>query len=127
MVKRVILTVVLFLTAPVACPAAELFGSDYQPCGDAPDTVAIVACLDTKAKAWDRRLNTAYGALQRRIEAGQRDTLRDAQRSWIQYRDANCRFYGSQSGSIRQIQAAECARAMTQERTLELEKAMKFD
>ena len=127
MVKLVILATALSFAAPVACPAAELFGPDYPPCGDAPDSVAIVACVDAKARAWDRRLNAAYAALQQRIDAEQRDPLRAAQRSWIQYRDANCRFYGSQSGSIRQVQAAECVRAMTQERTLELEKAMKFE
>jgi uncharacterized protein YecT (DUF1311 family) len=50
-----------------------------------------------------------------------------AQRLWVQYRDANCGFYGVQDGSIRQVQAAECIRSMTEDRAHELEKAMKFD
>jgi uncharacterized protein YecT (DUF1311 family) len=86
-----------------------------------------VDCVDAKAKSWDRRLNAAYAALQKRVEAGQRDPLRAAQRLWVQYRDANCRFYGSQDGSIRQVQAAECLRAMTEARSLELEGAMKME
>jgi uncharacterized protein YecT (DUF1311 family) len=45
----------------------------------------------------------------------------------IQYRDANCGFYGTKDGSIRQVQEAECIRAMTEERARELEKAMNFD
>ena len=50
-----------------------------------------------------------------------------AQRLWVQYRDANCAFYGVEDGSIRQVQAAECIRSMTEDRAHELEKAMKFD
>jgi hypothetical protein len=50
-----------------------------------------------------------------------------AQRLWVQYRDANCAFYGVQDGSIRQVQAAECIRSMTEDRAHELEKAIKFD
>ena len=50
-----------------------------------------------------------------------------AQRLWVQYRDANCAFYGVQDGSIRQVQAAECIRSMTEDRAYELEKALNFD
>jgi uncharacterized protein YecT (DUF1311 family) len=127
-VKHLPLLIVPSLVLLAALPAAaEMFGSDYRPCGDLPNTMAIVDCVAAKAKAWDQRLNTAYQGLTQRIEPAQRDPLKAAQRLWVQYRDANCRFYGSQEGSIRQVQGAECLRAMTQERALELEKAMKLD
>ena len=127
-VKPMVLLAVTTLALLAARPArAEMFGADYQPCGVQPNTMATVDCVQTKTKAWDRRLNAAYKDLMQRIDAGQRDPLKATQRLWIQFRDANCRFYGSQEGTIRQIQAAECLRAMTQDRTLELEKAMKFD
>jgi uncharacterized protein YecT (DUF1311 family) len=125
--KRVVLTAAAFALLAVSPAAAEMFGPDYKPCGDQPNTLAIVDCVQAKTKVWDQRLNAAYKALQQRIDADQRDPLKAAQRLWIQYRDANCRFYGSQEGTIREIQAAECQRAMTQDRALELEKAMKFD
>ena len=112
---------------PARPAAAAMFGPDYRPCGDQPNTVAIADCVQANTKTWDRRLNTAYQNLKRRIDAGQREPLTAAQRLWVRFRDANCRFYGSQEGSIRQIQAAECVRAMTQQRALELERAMKFD
>jgi uncharacterized protein YecT (DUF1311 family) len=108
-------------------PAAAMFGSDYRPCGDKPNTLAIVECLQAKTKVSDQRLNAAYKALQARIDPAQRQPLLAAQRIWIQYRDANCGFYGAQEGSIRQVQAAECMRSMTEERARELETAMKFD
>jgi uncharacterized protein YecT (DUF1311 family) len=80
-----------------------------------------------KTNASDQRLNAAYKALQARVDANQRQPLLAAQRLWVQYRDANCAFYGTGDGSIRQAQAAECIRSMTEGRARELEKAMKLD
>lgn len=106
--------------------SAEMFGNDYKPCGEKPSTPEIVACVDAKTKVWDTRLNAAYRDLQKRITAGQRQPLVTSEQAWMQYRDANCRFYGAGEGTISRVQAAECVRSMTQERTLELEKAMKL-
>jgi uncharacterized protein YecT (DUF1311 family) len=124
--KHLLLLTVLALLA-VRPAAAEMFGPDYKPCGNQPNTLATVDCVAAKTKIWDQRLNAAYQSLAQRIDARQRDPLKASQRLWIQYRDANCRFYESQDGSIRQVQAAECLRTMTRDRALELEKAMKFD
>jgi uncharacterized protein YecT (DUF1311 family) len=116
------------MLALMALPVgAEMFGPDYQLCGDKPNTLAVVECVQAKTKASDQRLNAAYRALQARIDAAQRQPMLAAQRLWVQYRDANCGFYGAQEGSIRQVQAAECIRSMTEDRARELEKAMKFD
>jgi uncharacterized protein YecT (DUF1311 family) len=61
-----------------------------------------------KTNVADQQLNAAYKPLQARIDAAQRQPLLAAQRLWVQYRDANCGFYGTQDGSIRQVRAAEC-------------------
>src|SRR5215469_3652606 len=82
---------------------AEMFGPDYQPCGDKPNTLTVVECLQAKTKVADQRLNAAYAALQARIDPAQRQPLLAAERRWVQYRDANCSFYGAQEGSIRQV------------------------
>ena len=118
------LLLLLALAAPGPARAAELFGPGYAPCGEERSTPEIVLCIDAKTRAWDARLNAAYAALQRRIEPAQREPLRAAQRLWIGYRDANCRFYATQEGTVRRIEAAECLRAMTEARALELERAM---
>jgi uncharacterized protein YecT (DUF1311 family) len=116
------------LALMAALPAeAEMFGPGFRPCGDKPSTPAVVECVQAKTNAADQRLNAAYKALQARIEANQRQPLLAAQRLWVQYRDANCGFYGTKDGSIRQVQGAECIRSMTEDRAHELEKAMKFD
>jgi uncharacterized protein YecT (DUF1311 family) len=47
-----------------------MFGPDYKPCGDQPNTVATVDCVQAKTKVWDQRLNTAYKDLMQRIDAG---------------------------------------------------------
>ena len=106
---------------------AEMFGPGFQPCGEKTSTLAVVECVQEKTNVADQRLNTAYKALQGQIDANQRQPLLAAQRLWVQYRDANCAFYGVQDGSIRQVQAAECLRSMTEDRARELEKAMKLD
>ncbi len=107
------------LCAPAA---AQMYGPDYAKCSDRT-TVDIVDCVNASTKSWDRRLNTSYQALLQRSEPGQREPLKAAQRLWIQYRDANCRFYAHGAGSISQIEAAECLRAMVQQRTCEIEAA----
>ena len=115
------------LAALSVLPAkAEMFGPGFQPCGEKTSTLEVVECVQAKTNASDQRLNAAYKALQVRIEANQRQPLLAVQRLWVQYRDANC-FYGVQDGSIRQVQAAECIRSMTEDRARELEKAMTFD
>jgi len=102
--------------------AAQMYGPDYVRCRDQP-TAELTACIGARAKVWDSRLNAAYQALVQRSEPGQREPLRAAQRIWIQYRDANCRFYAAGGGTISQVESAECLRAMTQQRTCEIEAA----
>jgi uncharacterized protein YecT (DUF1311 family) len=120
--------VVSALALMAALPAgAEMFGPGFQPCGDQLSTPAVVECVQAKTNAADQRLNAAYKALQARVDAAQRQPLLLAQRVWVQYRDANCGFYGTHDGSIRQVQAAECMRSMTDDRAHELESAMKLD
>jgi uncharacterized protein YecT (DUF1311 family) len=123
-----ILFAVPVLAVIASLPArAEMFGPGFQPCGEKNSTVEVVDCVQKKTNVADQRLNAAYKALQAQIDANQRQSLLAAQRLWLQYRDANCAFYGAQDGSIRQVQAAECLRSMTEDRAGELEKAMKLD
>jgi uncharacterized protein YecT (DUF1311 family) len=123
-VRRIVFAVPV-LALITALPAeAEMFGLGFQPCGDKTSTLAVAECVQAKTTVADQRLNAAYKALQARIDASQRQPLLAAQRLWLQYRDANCGFYGVQDGSIRQVQAAECIRSMTEDRARELEKAM---
>lgn len=105
---------------------AQMFNQEYEKCNQST-TVSIVDCVNKQAKKWDTRLNKSYKALMERSDAAQQAPLKSAQRQWIQYRDANCQFYALGDGSISQINAAECMRAMTQERTCEIEAANRYE
>jgi uncharacterized protein YecT (DUF1311 family) len=94
-------------------------GDPDRPCDGS--TYEMVECLKGKTAQWDKRMTIAY---QRMLNAGgpkQREQLRVAQRLWIQYRDANCLYYGLGEGTIARIEAGDCMLRMTKERALELE------
>jgi uncharacterized protein YecT (DUF1311 family) len=63
----------------------------------------------------------AYQQALKGAERKQSEQLRAAQRLWIQYRDANCLYYGLGQGTIARLDAGECMRSMTQARAQELE------
>lgn len=50
------------------------------------------------------------------------ETLLEAQRAWLTYRDAHCRSegYGARGGSLEPLLVATCKRALTEERTQQL-------
>ena len=85
-------------------------------------TAEMVDCLGAKTARWDKRMTIAYQeAMKKATSPQQHDQLRAAQRLWIQYRDANCLFYGMGEGTIARVDAAECVRSMTEARARELE------
>jgi len=95
-------------------------GDPDQSCDGS--TAEMVDCLGAKAARWDKRMTIAYQeALKHAASPQQHDQLRAAQRLWIQYRDANCLYYGLGEGTIARVDAAECVRSMTEARARELE------
>jgi len=92
-------------------PAQACDGSTYQ----------MVECLKASTAQWDKRMTTAYQQAMKDAGDKQREQLRAAQRLWIQYRDANCLYYGMGEGTIAHIDAGECMRKMTEARARELE------
>ena len=85
-------------------------------------TYEMVDCLKAKTAYWDKRMTIAYQAQLKDVQPKQREQLRVAQRLWIQYRDANCLYYGLGEGTIARIDAGECMRSMTEARAKELER-----
>ena len=114
----------------VTIPAAALIGAAaFAYAGDQGDpeqtcdgsTYEIVECLKAKTGQWDKRLNAAYQKALEDAQPKQREQLRAAQRLWIQYRDANCLYYGLGEGTIARIEAGYCMKDLTQARAQELE------
>ena len=85
------------------------------------NTFQMVECLKAKTAQWDKRMTIAYQKAIKDAGEKQREQLRSAQRLWIQYRDANCLYYGLGEGTIARIEAGECMRDMTKARAEELE------
>ncbi len=122
---RSIACTILFM-ALLAGPAGadamdDWYGGEYETCADETSTIGIATCVDGLHAAWDGRLNTAYQAVMNRLEGAQKTALRDAQRAWIAYRDANCAFYAAGEGTIAQIETAVCMYALTRQRAEEME------
>jgi uncharacterized protein YecT (DUF1311 family) len=84
-------------------------------------TFEMVECLKGKTAQWDKRMTNAYQQALKDAAPQQHDQLRAAQRLWVQYRDANCLYYGMGEGTIARIEAGECMRSMTEARARELE------
>ena len=98
-------------------------------------TLGMVSCTVAEARAWDAILNVEYQqtlddleamdtreAVQFPDYAARADSLRDAQRAWIAFRDAECGLVYAMwgAGSMRNIASANCKLEMTAERALEL-------
>ena len=119
---RVLRITVIAAAALIGAAAFAFAGDQGEPDkGCDGGTYEMVDCLNAKAAQWDKRMAIAY---QRGLHAGepkQREQLRVAQRLWIQYRDANCLYYGLGEGTIARIDASECMRSMTEARAEELE------
>ena len=94
-------------------------GDPAQSCDG--NTNEMVECLNAKTAQWDKRMTVAYQRALKDAVPQQHDQLRAAQRLWIQYRDANCLYYGLGEGTIARIEAGYCMKDLTQTRAVELE------
>jgi len=116
--RKVFLGVASVLLVTSAAHAADQ--GDAAPSCDG-STVEMVECLKARTAEWDTRMTMAYQKALKDAGPAQREQLRAAQRLWIQYRDANCLYYGMGEGTIAGVDAGECLRSMTEARARELE------
>ena len=113
---------IVSLAAPIRTAAFAYAGDQGEPDASCDgSTYEMVECLKAKTAQWDKRMTIAYQRMLNAGEPRQREQLRVAQRLWIQYRDANCLYYGLGEGTIARIDAGDCMLRMTQSRALELE------
>lgn len=113
----------LIMVASISLLASAVHAGDKTDPASSCDgnTAEMVECLKAQTAEWDKRLNVGF---QQALKVGlpkQLEQLRTAQRLWIQYRDANCLYYGLGEGTIAQVDAGECLRSMTEARARELE------
>jgi uncharacterized protein YecT (DUF1311 family) len=119
---------ILVLAALFAGLTGFAWAQDKPPAAGSDDkngdcdggTLQMVECLGEQRDAWDKELNKLYQAAPADAHAEQRKALRQAQRAWLKFREANCNYYWLGEGSIAKISAAQCARDMTEKRAREL-------
>ncbi len=117
-------------------PAVQCIGVAAEACMDRPDgsnTGVMITCVDQEAAHWDGLLNIAYKDLvaqAERLDAArpdlqptQVDHLREAQRSWIAFRDASCKMEAGlyRDGSMMGPMHANCLLQLTGEQALRLQ------
>ena len=73
-------------------------------------TAEMVDCAGAAARAYDATLNATYQALLAGLDAKSAQKLRDAQRKWLQFRDADAEVWQapwtSGTGTILRVQSA---------------------
>jgi hypothetical protein len=71
----------------------------------------------------DAALNTTYKALLSKLDGGNQQRLREAQRAWIGFRDKECNFraQGGEGGSSSASTRSDCIAELTRQRTDALE------
>lgn len=96
----------------------------YSQCmKGATTTVDMRDCSGAELKRQDTRLNQNYKTVMGSLEEEQKGKLRDAQRKWVAYRDANCGlYYVMTGGTMDQLNGSGCMVDMTRQRADELEK-----
>ena len=101
-------------------------GKLANPCLERPEnasTIAMYECIRKETVLWDNMLNAEYKQLRGLLESERkRIALRDVQRLWIKYRDADCGlarvFYDG--GTISTPIAANCVLYKTARRAIEI-------
>jgi uncharacterized protein YecT (DUF1311 family) len=97
-----------------------------DPCPDAPgaNTMTIVACQMREEKIWDGYLNDWYGEAVKRLkdDPDAAAALKDAQRAWMQFRDAKCDYWEKRyaGGTFASVATGNCMRVTTGQRALEM-------
>jgi uncharacterized protein YecT (DUF1311 family) len=104
----------------------DCIGTASDTCMDQPDnyaTMGMANCMDRETAWWDEVLNAHYGNLRDGLDAESFAALRDAQRNWIAFRDAECNFNYTywREGTVRTPAYARCMLEQTAHRAIALE------
>jgi len=103
--------------------ADDGYSNTYSACMDESGGVTgnMLDCMGSETEQQDARLNQNYKAAMQALTPAQQTQLRDAQRLWIKFRDADCALLGSLTGgSIDRINSASCFQDMTKQRADDL-------
>lgn len=121
--KNWLLAIAFTALSAGAHAADDGYSETYTTCMDESGgvTVNMLNCMDSETEQQDARLNQNYKAAMQALTPAQQTQLRDAQRLWIKFRDADGALLGSLTGgSIDRINSASCFLDMTKQRANDL-------
>jgi uncharacterized protein YecT (DUF1311 family) len=124
MTAVVVVGLALFLSSPPVAAADREMTQEYSTCIAQSNgvTVEMINCILAETGRQDARLNENYRRLLSKQRTERKNTLIEAQRAWIKFRDANCGFYGDpEGGSAARMAANECFLNATADRAKELQ------
>jgi uncharacterized protein YecT (DUF1311 family) len=116
-VRRIlVVTAATFLVAASNAHAAE------QDCANEKTYMEMTMCAGAKFQQADKKLNATYKALLPKLDENGRNTLKEAQRAWVKFRDAECKYRASPSegGAIWPMEEASCSTSLTLDRINDL-------
>jgi uncharacterized protein YecT (DUF1311 family) len=117
--KNWLLAIAVITLSTAAHAAEDGYSATYTACMDESGgvTMNMLDCMGSETEQQDARLNQNYKAAMQTLTSAQQTQLRDAQRLWIKFRDADCALLGSLTGgSIDRINSASCFLDMTKQR-----------
>jgi uncharacterized protein YecT (DUF1311 family) len=121
--KIVLLGIACLLGTSVAAENNRELSQEYLTCLEKASgvTFAMIDCIVAETSLQGIQLNENYKTLTFKISPTRKQSLIDAQRAWITFRDANCKFYGDpDGGTSARLSANECILNATADRAKEL-------
>jgi Uncharacterized protein conserved in bacteria, COG3755 len=113
---------IALIVLSIACglPAAQ--AADKLDCNNAFTQGDMNECAYRDLKREDQALNAAYNAYHARLDAKQKEQLKNAQLAWIKFRDLACTYdsSGVEGGSVHPLVYAECITRRTHQRLEEI-------
>ena len=123
----------LFLPVPAMCLLGCLLGAipvhGIEPsvdCKNAQTTADMRACENARYEKAEQELNMVYENLMQKLDSGQQEKLRVAQRAWLKFRDANADFMAdaARGGTLEPLIRTSVLADMTAARAAELRKQL---
>ncbi len=109
-------------------PREDKIDRELQSCLDKKEnqtTAGMVDCAYKALNQWDAKLNATYKSLLVKLDSTAKNTLIEAQRQWIKFKEKEIGLidatYGSAQGTMWRIVRAQKVMNLTRDRSIELE------
>jgi uncharacterized protein YecT (DUF1311 family) len=116
----------LVLIAMVHCEAVAQQAHKKNPCDNAQTQAEMDECSAREYRAADQKLNKLYADLSSKLEPERLAKLKETQRAWIKFRDADCEFqaYLNKGGTIYPVVYNGCLTDNANNRIKQLEQML---